>query len=142
MSIGYFLNPRLIKRKKRGIGGSKTLGNLFLWSDFLVDIDNKWKTNLKTAIEVLKEIGFKEISAYETPHGFQIWCTDFKKFIKENEPNTIKREQIYLKEMKKVADKLKKNKITFDYPISIDTRRIGRTPLHLRQLYGSENQKV
>lgn len=144
MSVAYYLNPTLIKCKKKGLGDSKTLGNTFLWSDFLVDIDNKWLDNMIKAITLLKRNGFKDISAYETPHGFQVWVKDFHKFIKEKEDNISNREAIYLKYQRKLANILKKEKIVFDYNVSIDTRRIGRTPLHLQQFVqqnGSETIK-
>lgn len=138
MSVGYFLNPSLIKCKKRGLGSSKTLGNAFLYADFFIDIDNKWENNLNKAISILRLMGFKEIEAYESPNGFHIWVKDFKKFIKKDIHNINDRESFYLKKQKEMSDILKEHRVVFDYGVSTDTRRIGRIPLCLSQIYGSE----
>ena len=126
VSIGYFLNPQLIKSKCFKEHGSVS-DNLFLGSDFLFEVDNKDKDNFVKGLKELKKIINSEFEICETGRGYQCRCIGLiddlhNKVIHVSHFNRV---SFYKNELKKIANKLAVS-TQFDYNVAIDVWRICR----------------
>lgn len=133
VSIACYLRPEWIRGKKRKDAHYKIADNCFMWCDYGVDIDEKNVKTFKRIIELLLKKGFKEISGVETNSGFQIWVHDFSKSCKKI-ANPRERENQYFEKMVELTYWLKRHKLVFDYPQSVNTRQILR-------VIGSQHRK-
>lgn len=133
----YFLAPDRVRSKNKNLKpGYKWLDNIFLGSDYVIDFDEEHseEMNIANTIQMLREEGFQDMELRQTGNGFHLIVKDFtKRYCKQNIPNPKDRENHHKQKKEKLTTKLKNKGAKFDYPISIDTRRIIRLPNSLHQ---------
>lgn len=131
-TVSRWVFPEVLSnRGKPKHGGSRWTKNLFLDSDFIIDLDPKHCTqhNLTLLMETLA--GY-DTTIVRTGNGYHFWIWDWRKdrhFITK----PFDREMKCKREMEKFVGSLKDKGIEFDYSISMDTRRIARVPNTLHQ---------
>ena len=140
ISVCKFLNPHKVKAKPKNFkkAGYKFSQNIFLGADLVIDVDTTNIFNRYKIIDLLRShLCFKDIKVYETKHGFHIWVLDFQDYLNafKQFEHPHERENYNQEKRKEIADYLKKAGCKFDYPVSIDTRRIVRLPY---SIYGNE----
>ena len=137
ISVSCFLNPDHIQKKWSGNitnpdphTWNDILNNLILTSDFVIDFDEgDTFLELQKAYHYLKGIcGFKDFMIVQTKRGYHLWVTDFYKKRCRKIANPKDREAHIEAQKRCLANELKKNLVNFDYPISVDCRRIVRLP--------------
>lgn len=136
ISVSCYLNPDNIQKKWAGNftnsdphKWSDILNNLILSSDFVMDFDDvDIELELQKAYKYLKEIGFTDFMAIRTKRGAHLWCMDFYKKRCKKIANPKDREAHIEAQKRCLANELKKNFVIFDYPVSVDCRRVVRLP--------------
>jgi hypothetical protein len=114
------------------------LNNIFLGSDYIMDFDDKDYHNgsegsqnqLKLSKLKLNELGFNDFLTMRTGKGYQLLVMDFNAWAKKDIKVVMPRDREfqYQRKMAELTKKLLEAKITWDYKVSTDTRRIFRVP--------------
>lgn len=142
-STSRWLNAQNVQgRKCKKKNTWKWANNLFLGSEFYIDVDKSdfiySNTPLERAYEELIKIksylenqkGFRNIRMVFSGNGFHLWCENFEDVMIKNKniPNPKLREQYYLHIKERLSNELIGKGFIFDELISKDTRRILRVP--------------
>lgn len=138
-SVSCFLNPSTLGKKPDGI---------FLFSDFVMDIDNLDKENVKKNYSYLEDkFGSKRLYLNFTGGGYHVIV---KNFFNEKIEDRVEREEKCLEEMRKLTRELIEAKLDFDYfltknnniiSVSYDTRRPCKHPNTVTK-YGNVSEIV
>jgi hypothetical protein len=151
-TVSWWLNPNSLSgkranlpeyngRNKKEIKKAKIehfLNSIFLGSDYIMDFDDKDYSNgsegsqsqLKLSKLKLNEIGLKDFLTMRTGKGYQLLVMDFNAWAKKDMKAVMPRDREfqYQRKMEELTKKLLEAKITWDYKVSTDTRRIFRVP--------------
>ena len=130
-TISCWSNPELLTNNGNPHnGGYKLLSNLFLYSDYLLDIDEHdcTKDNLERIDKYTKPF---ERTIVRTGTGYHVWLHNWMDDFYSSSP--YNREKHAHREMEKLTDYFKGNGLSFDFSVSEDTRRIARVPNTLHQ---------
>lgn len=141
VSVSRFYNPSKLShmRKNWFKAGFKWSSNIFLGGELVIDFDEKKVGMIEKAIKILKEHwDFERFEQIETRRGFHLWVMDFEKIIKKQFDNPFERENHFKQIKRKVLYDLEKQGIEFDFPVSVDTRRIVRVPNSIYRKEGFE----
>lgn len=128
-SVSRFLNPSLVSnRGSPRHGGWKKLSNWFLGSDLFIDVDSNFSypSNLLNILNFVKR--FPSFLVSRTGHGYHFWV--FGYYSSSDRPvNPLVHERSVLSDMESTVSYLKSHfNLLFDFPVSIDTRRVARVP--------------
>lgn len=130
ISVSCYLEPELVGLKwKQKPSGYKILPNIILSSDFVLDFDDgrvKSMNQMLKAHKFLRGLGHDKFKVIITKRGFHLWDLSFyEKECQKNAPHSpFEREKFILSKKRELCAKLERYGITFDTPISMDTRRI------------------
>jgi DNA primase catalytic subunit len=127
ISVAQYLNPSSAGAKDVK-EGYRWADSCLLRGDFVLEMDTFDVGNIKAAVRILNEKGYKKLFFVRTRRGVHIWVLDFWEKRLNDEAHPFLRESYYGNLKKILADVLENAGIEFDYNTSIDTRRVVRLP--------------